>query len=255
MISFLRIYIPSYLLLVFTISVFGITGCQTDSQIKANHPRILLKKGKQSSQEKDYFGATGYFTQVLEDYPDSPERVEAQMFLADTLMKKKEYLEAKSNYQSFIELYPAWPNVDRAHFYMGMADFMMIDLASRDQTFTRSALAQFENTIKKFPKSPYRKRAEAKAKECRNKLAENILEIGRFYFRTRSYQSAINRLKSLLSTYPDQKFNDEAVFLLAEAYFNEQNYQEAQSLYIKLLDQYPRSSFIQEALLRLRVLR
>ena len=252
---YILFHIPFYLVLAFSVTIFGIFGCHTNSQIKNIKPAVLLYKAKQFSREKDYFSAKKFFTQVLEDFPDSRERVEAQMLLADTLMKKKEYEEAKLNYQNFIELYPAWSNVDHAHFYMGMADFMMIDIASRDQSFTRSALFQFKRLIKNFPKSSYRKRAEAKIKKCQNKLAENILEIGRFYFRIHAYQSAIKRLKSLLGTYPNQKFNDEAVFLLAESYFNEQNYKEAQTFYSQLLDQYPRSSFIQEARLRLRVLR
>lgn len=243
------------LILAIIIPFFWISACQSNSQLKDGGPKDLLQKGKQWDKSKDYFRSEQYFKQILEDYPDSRERVEALMLLADTQMKKKEYFEAKSNYLEFIELYPAWPNVDRAHFYLAMADFMKIDLASRDQTPTRKALGQFEQLIKDFPKSSYRKRAEAKIRECQNKLAENILEISRYYFRTQSYGSAINRLKGLLNTYPNQKFNDEAVFLLAESYFNEQNYREALLFYNQLLDQYPRSSFIREARLRLRVLR
>lgn len=250
-----RYHIPFYLILTFAIPMFGAIGCETGPKLKTAKPAVLLRKGKHFNRKKDYFRALEQFNQILEDYPDSQERMEAQLLLADTQMRKKEYAEAKANYLSFIELYPAWQGVDHAHFYLGMSDFMMIDLASRDQTVTRSALAQFERMIKAFPKSSYRKRAEAKVQECQNKLAENILEISRFYFRTRSYQSAINRLRNLLSTYPDQKFNDEVVFLLAESYFNEQNYQEAQLLYNQLLDQYPRSPFTREALLRLKVLR
>ncbi|MEC7641864.1 MAG: outer membrane protein assembly factor BamD [Nitrospinota bacterium] len=253
--SFGRIHISFCLIFSFAIPLVGLTACQTDPQIRGNKPAFLLRQANRLSRNKDYFRAAELYKQILEDYPDSPERVEAQLFLADTLMKKKEYGDAKLNYESFIELYPAWSNVDHAYFYLAMADYMMIDIALRDQTFTRSALAQFEQLIRNFPKSSYLKRAEKKIRECRKKLAENILEISRFYFRTHSYQSAINRLKSLLATYPKQKFNDEVMFLLAESYYNEQNYREAQLLYNQLLDQYPNSSFIREALLRLKVLR
>ena len=44
---------------------------------------------------------------------------------------------------------------------------------------------------------PVRRKSKRKRKqkECELKLAHNVLEIGKFYYRTRSYQSAINTLK------------------------------------------------------------
>ncbi|MFQ5673509.1 MAG: outer membrane protein assembly factor BamD [Nitrospinales bacterium] len=247
-----RVGISFRLILIIIISCLGASACQTDSPAKIDDPALLLKKGAELDKEKNYFLAGQYYKRVLDDFPDSRERVKALMLQADNHMKRKEYAEAKLDYQQFIELYPAWPNVDRAHFYLAMTDFMIIDNAARDQSHTRSALEQFDRLVKNFPQSPYRQRAEAKARECRNKLAANILEIGKYYFRTRSYQSAINRFKKLLNTYPNQKFNDEALFLLAESYRKEQNFREARLFYNQLVDQYPKSPFTREALLRLK---
>jgi len=240
------------LILIATILHPGVSGCRTDSPVDFNDPSLLLKKARELDKEKNYFVAGQYYKRILDDYPDSRERVTALMLQADNHMKRKEYPEAKLAYQKFMELYPAWPNVDHAYFYMAMADFMSIDTAARDQTHTRTALEQFERLIKNFPNSPYRQRAEAKVRECHNKLAENILEIGRYYFRTQSYQSAINRFKNLLRTYPNQKFNDEVVFLLAESYRKEQNFRDARLFYNELVDRYPKSPFTREALVRLK---
>ena len=133
----------------------------------------------------------------MESYPDSKERIAATMLLADIHLKEEEYEEAIFHYQKFTELYPAHRFVDRAHFYKAMSNFKLTDLASRDLTPVNSALEGFKAFIETFPKSSYSKSAKLKVTQCLDILAQNIFEIGKFYYRTGSYQSAIKRFKNL----------------------------------------------------------
>lgn len=229
-------------------------GC-TGQEIKPTTPDGWLKQGNQMARDQQYRNAKDAYQKVLQDFPDSKERLQALLALGDSLYKAREYEEAKFNYRKFIELYPAHSKVDHAHFYKALADFKLIDTALRDQTFTHNALDEFEKIIKEFPKSQYHKLALAKKQECETILAESIMQIGKFYYRTGSYQSAILRLKKLLQTYPNQKFNDEAVFLIAESYYHEQNYNNARESYSHLLKQYPQSLFAKDAADRLKALR
>tara|TARA_B100000686_G_scaffold352298_1_gene453803 strand:+ start:718 stop:1479 length:762 start_codon:yes stop_codon:yes gene_type:complete len=245
--AFTRITLPNLLVLT-------IISCATAQKDKYDSARDLFRAGEKLQKQKNYIRAKNKYQQVLEDFPDSKERILAQLLMADSLYKGKEYEEAKVNYQKFIELYPVHPQVDRAHFYRAMSDFRLIDLAARDQTSTRSAIEGFREIIERFPNSPYSKAAEKKKKESVRKLAENTLIIGRFYYRNRSYLSAINRLNGLLKTYPNEDFNDEAIFLLAESYLKEQSYDKARSSYRLLLKRFPRSLFREKALKKLRKL-
>ncbi len=231
-------------------------ACASSSnKLKNASPEVLLKKAKQEFKKKDFDDAADLLKQLLEDFPDSPQRTVGQLLLADVLYRNGQYEEAKFNYQKFIELYPAHSRVEHAHYYKGMSDFKLIDIASRDQTPTFNALDQFEKLLEDFPKGKYRKRAEEKKDECLTMLATNILEIGKFYFRSGNYQSAIKRMNLILELYPNQKFSDEVMFLLAESYFFEQNYDEAQRSYKKLINKYPRSEFSKEARDRVREIR
>ena len=90
---------------------------------------------------------------------------------------------------------------------------------------------------------------------CLDILAQNIFEIGKFYFRTGSYQSAINRLKSLMAEYPSHSYIAEAEFLLAESYFHEQNYSKARDHYKIVLRNHSRTEFAKQARLKLMKLR
>jgi len=244
--SYIKFYIFLFLVIFFN-------SCVSDGlDLKTASPNELILKGKNHFKKKEYVEAEKAFTQVLEDYPDSKERIESLMLLGDVLFKTKAYDDSKLNYEKFIELYPAHPRVDRAYFFKAMSDFKSTDHAARDQSAVVSAIEGFQDLIKAFPKSQYKAEAEQKIKQSNNKLAENAFSIGKYYFRTGSYLSAILRLKKLMKTYPKQNFMDEAVYLLAESYYQEQNFNKAKKTFNQLLDDYPSSNFAREARLRLR---
>ncbi len=243
-------YVNFYALLFFII--FS-NSCASDGlELKTASSKELLLKGKKHFKKKEYTEAEKTFTQLLEDYPDSKERIESLMLLGDIQYKIKAYDQSKLNYEKFIELYPAHPRVDRAYFFRAMSDFKSTDHVARDQSAVVSAIEGFEELIKAFPKSQFRSEAELKISQSKNKLAENAFTIGKYYFRTGSYQSAILRLKSLMQAYPKHKFMHEVIYLLGESFYQEQNFIQAKKTFNQLLDNYPSSSFAREARLRLR---
>lgn len=237
------------------ICVSLLAGCTTVKKKDTLSADQLIIQGKEHIKKKDYDKAETSFKQVLEDYPDSKERVPALMLLANTLFLDHEYEESKFHYKKFIELYPAKIYVDRAYFFKAMCNFRLMEIATRDQTSTHAALEDFEEFIEKFPKSSFYPKAVKKREETLQILAQSVFEIGKFYYRTGAYQSAILRLENLMETYPNHGFVDEAIFLIAESYFNEENYSKAKDAYRHLLEKYPKSNFSKEARIRLKKLR
>ncbi|MBT5472330.1 MAG: outer membrane protein assembly factor BamD [Nitrospina sp.] len=230
-------------------------NCSTTQEQRTGSPAKLLREARQFIKEKDSEKAKNSIQLIMEDFPDSKERITGLMLLADVHYNEEEYEEAKFHYQKFTELYPAHRFVDRAHFYKAMANFQLSDLASRDLTPVHSALEGFENFINDFPNSTYKGKAQKRIQQCLDILAQNIFEIGKFYFRTGSYQSAIIRLKSLMLEYPTHAYVAEAEFLLAESYLHEQNYIKAREHYKVVLQKHPRTEFAKQARLKLRELR
>jgi outer membrane protein assembly factor BamD len=245
----------SGLQILLLIAIFLFAGCTSTSKKINRSPGELIAEGKLQIKIKSYNNAKGLFQQLLEDYPDSKERVLALIFLANTHYLDDEYEESKFHYQKFIELYPANKFTDRAYYYKAMSDFKMREIATRDQTNTIAALEGFEEAIKRFPNSPLHAKAVKKKNECINILATSEFEVGKFYYRTGAYQSAISRLKNVRENYPNQSFADEAIFIIAESYFEEENYSEAKENFIELLKKYPKSEFSLEARIRLKALR
>jgi len=241
------------IILFWSFSVF--LGCAASPERRSAPPSKLLQKAKYFFKKNKTEKAKDAIQLILEDFPDSKERIAGLMLLGDLHYKEGEYEESKFHYQKFTELYPAHKFVDRAHFYKAMSNFKLADLASRDLNPVKSALEDFRNFIDGFPKSTYKAQAEKRIYLCLNILAQNIFEIGKFYFRTGSYQSAINRLKSLMTEYPSHSYIAEAKFLLAESYFHEQNYNKARDHYKMVLRNHPRTEFAKQARLKLIELR
>ena len=241
--------------IILLLSFSFILGCSTTKDIKPDSPSKLLQKAKRFYKAEDAERAKDNINTIMEDFPDSKERIAGLMLLADVHYREEEYEEAKFQYQKFTELYPAHKYADRAHFYKAMSNFKLSDLASRDLTPVKSALEGFQNFIKDFPDSTYKVQAQKIAHQCLDILAQNIFEIGKFYFRTGSYQSAIIRLKSFMVEYPAHSYIAEAEFLLAESYFQEQNYAKASNHYKIVLRKYARTKFAKQAREKLRKLR
>ena len=224
-------------------------------EIVPDSSKELLEEGTKAIKLDQNHRARTLFTQLIEDFPDSKERSQALLLLARSHYSIEEYEEAKFHFQKFVDLYPKHKNVDRAYFYKAMSDYQRMDLTSRDQAATKDAHDGFQQLIDRFPKSQYLRQAKQKKDKCNFNLSKNVLEVGKFYYRTGAYISAISRLKSLLDDHSKQKFFDEAAFLIAESYFHEQNFKEAHLLYKKFIRKYPRSRFMLQAKKRLTSLR
>jgi outer membrane protein assembly factor BamD len=248
-------HLPEKSSLIFILFLFFNFNCSTTEERKVTSPSKLLLEAKRLSKKKESDKAKNSIQSIMEDFPDSKERITALMMLADIHYNEDEFEESKYHYQKFTELYPAHRYVDRAHFYKAMSNFKLTDLASRDLTPVNSALEGFRNFLTDFPDSKHKDKAKKRINQCLDILAQNIFEIGKFYYRTGSYQSAIIRLKSLMAEYPTHSYIAEAEFLLAESYFHEQNYQEARTRYKKFLQKYPRTEFAKQARLKLRKIR
>lgn len=215
-------------------------------------PEELLKDGIIYTRAENYIDAKTSLNKLIEDFPDSPEKVTASLLIAEVHYKNDQFAESKFMFKSFLELYPAHRLADRAFFFMAMSDYKLMDLETRDQTSAQNAIEEFEKFIKTYPKSKYLPLAETKRTQCLESLARNQMEIGKFYFRTSAFHSAITRFQQLMSTYPDQPFIDEVLFLLGESFYNEQNFEKAKQKYQELIHKFPRSEFVQEARTRLR---
>ncbi|MEK6589460.1 MAG: outer membrane protein assembly factor BamD [Nitrospinota bacterium] len=209
----------------------------------------LLNEGQKNFAKRKFDKSEELFKQLLDEHPDSKLRIYAMMGLADSLYKSNKFQEASFQYRDFYDLYPVHNNAVKSHFYKGMAEFNEVKPYDRDQTFTKNALSEFKKLTSNpdYINSPFYEESKQRLEKCRKILAENIFFIGRFYFRTSSYQSVINRMNDLLTEYPGEPFEDEAIFYIAESYYREDSFKKASEEFKKLIEKYPGSVYVTTA--------
>ena len=77
-------------LLFFSLSGLNLSGCTTKE--KPQTPEDYLRLGDQALSQKREGQARKYYEQLLEQYPDSDLKAQAQFKIADALYREKNYL-------------------------------------------------------------------------------------------------------------------------------------------------------------------
>lgn len=200
--------------------LFTFTGCALWDRLfgeKEKDAAHLMAEGLEAYQKGKFEEALQAFQKVKDRYPYSPQAVEAELKLADAYFAKGQLEEALDAYAEFEKLHPKHPQMPYVLYQKGMCHFMRITTIDRDPTPTLQAKEEFERLIKRFRKGLYVDMARQRLRKCLMDLAEYELYVARFYFKMGQYQTAINRCRHLMETYPDLGQYHEALELIGQS--------------------------------------
>jgi outer membrane protein assembly factor BamD len=179
----------------------------------------------------DYDHAIEIFQSIIDNYPYSDYALEAELQIADAYFKDKRYDEALSYYRDFGDLHPQHERVPYTILRSALCHYEQISAINRDQTSTKEALLYLEILLRNYPYAPETTQGEQMLHELRTRLAKNILQTGDFYLTRREYQSASERYRSVLNSYPGLGYDAEALFKLGVCYENLKRRDEALRLF------------------------
>lgn len=211
-----------------------------------------LRLGDVQSSRNRQQKAREYYQELLNNFPESYHRAVAQFNIAESLYREKEYLEARFEYEKFLELYPAHSLAGQAQYQIAMCHMQQMRHYDRDQQHTRAALQAFRTLCRQHPQDPLVPEAEDHIRQLRQRLAAHEMSVARFYYNKRAYHAAIGRLLNLVQVYPQAPNLDEALFLLGASYRAEENFVKAQQVFRTLVDHFPTSSYISRSRAQLR---
>jgi len=212
--------VKTRIIILTVIMLFCIAGCQLtlfkkDEMVKGT-PEGLYSRGALEYQNSNYKKAREYFMRVREEYPLHNLAILADMGIADSYFIDKDYMEAESAYNDFINLHPTNENVPYAIYQVGICHYNKIEAIDRDQTETLKARKEFEKLIVRYPESKFATSAEKVLRECKQKQAEHEFYIGKFYFTQKKYQAALTRLEKIARDFANIGLDYKVEYLISE---------------------------------------
>ena len=235
-----------YRLLVAGTALLMLQGCASAPKTDQT-PEELYAQGETAFQKSRYEQAVESWKMVKETFPEPELAAKAEIGIANAYFLNHDFIEAGAEYENFRKLHPTHELAQFALYRQGLASFNLITGIDTDQTPTKNALALFESFIRQYPKSQYVAKVQEKIADCRGKLAQYEIYVGRFYYRTDNYQAAIGRFEGALTNFPDYTGNDETLFYLAKAYIANKQSDKAQTVLSRLIREYPTSKYLDDA--------
>lgn len=227
--------------------------------VGASEPdRFLFERGQEALQKKRWLTAREYFRQIVDGYPQSTYRAEAKLNVGESFLGEDSpasYVQAETEFREFLTFYPTHPKADVAQFRLGMVHFLQMARPERDQTETRAALKEFDVFLERFPNSALLPDVSAKRRETRDRLSESEYRVGLFYYRSRWYPGAVDRLKAVLASDPEFTRRDAVYFYLGESLVAAQRPAEALPYFERIANEFEQSEFLPEAQARIAAIK
>ena len=229
---------------------------------EADADGILFERGSQALEEGAWSTAREYFVQIRDNYPQSPLRARSRLGIVESYEgegTEVAYLSALNELREFLRLYPPTHELaPEAQFKVGMVYFSQMRRPERDQTETRSAIAELETFIElyaEFADPQLLADARDRLREARDRLSDSNYLVGRFYYRLRYYPGAIDRFREILDEDPGYTRRDAVYFHLADALATIDRGPEALPLFERLVSEFPATEFLVDANLRIAELK
>ncbi|HYN07880.1 MAG TPA: outer membrane protein assembly factor BamD [Vicinamibacterales bacterium] len=224
--------------------------------------KFLFDRGSKALAEKKWLNAREYFRRLVDTYPGSPFRADAKLGIGDAYLgegRSDSIVLAANEFREFLTFFPLSGRADYAQYKLAVAQMRQMLGPERDQTATKSALAELDRFLQGYPNSPLRPEVEKLRREARDRLSESEFRVGLFSYRSRNYGGAVARFTALLKDDPEYTFRDGAYFYLAETYLKalenpqtpapmqEQIRKDAIALYEKLVAEFKTSEYLERA--------
>ncbi|MEM7248436.1 MAG: outer membrane protein assembly factor BamD [Acidobacteriota bacterium] len=188
--------------------------------------------------------------EILLPLEDSPRALDIQekvkLLIADTYYYQGGSLnltEALARYRSFLTFFPGSEHAEYARFQLGNCYYKQLGPADRDQSFTKSAIAEYEKLLVSNPDSPYAESAAERIVEARALAARHEFQVGKFYWDWGNYEAASGRLMRLLLERPETPDREQALYLTAQCLYELGRPDEAEAWAARLRTDHPDSSW------------
>lgn len=181
-------------------------------------PDGLLELGLSQLNAKQYGKAIATFQQMTYDYATTHYAMDAQFYLAETYLAKKDYAQAQLEYEFLNTSYPSSSHVEEASYKDALCYLRSVPKTSLDQSGLQKAQDLCELFKEQFPSSRYLNDIKDVESEIADRYARKEYDAGMMYAKTAEYQSAKTYFLYIMETWPNAAMIPEVKLQLAIAY-------------------------------------
>ncbi|WP_234992084.1 outer membrane protein assembly factor BamD [Roseisalinus antarcticus] len=211
-----------------------LAGCDTfdprqPGVLEAYSAQQIFERGEFELDRNRADDAAYYFGEIERLYPYSEWAKRALIMQAAAYHQDRDYPNARSAAQRFIDFYPADTDAAYAQYLLALSYYDQIDEIGRDQGLTFQALQALRAVIEIYPDSEYAEPAILKFDLAFDHLAAKEMEVGRYYLKGGHYAAAVNRFRVVVEDFQTTAHTAEALHRLVEAYLSLGLTEEAQT--------------------------
>lgn len=168
--------------------------------------------------EENYEEASAEFLKAEAQYPASVWAADALIMAMYSQYLDGDFAGAILTADRFMRFHPGHADVAYVMYLRGMCYYRQVSDVRREPGMSAYALQEFENLIKRFPRSPYAKNAENKVIILKNYIAGKVMYSARNDMAKENWPSAISRLQQIVATAQETVMTPEAMYRLTECY-------------------------------------
>lgn len=188
----------------------------------------LYKEARAEMEIGNWAKAREFLERLEARFPFGRHAQQAQMEIAYTYYKEREFAQAVTAADRFLKLNPNHPNADYVMYLKGLSSFdddlglfgraLGQDPSERDPKAMRDAFDVFRELLQRWPNSRYAADASDRVNYLLNALAQSEVNVARFYYRRGAYLAAIQRAQGTLREYQAAPAARQALQILVRSY-------------------------------------
>ncbi|MGO1071160.1 outer membrane protein assembly factor BamD [Lysobacter sp. CA199] len=212
------------------------TGCKSvgkmfkkDKDADEGQPvEAIYEKAHKSMTNGNWASAEVSFKRLVAQYPYGPYTEQALIETAYAQYKSGKHDDAVSSIDRFIRTYPTHRNIAYLYYLRGLVNssrdtvFLQkvwrLDVSRRDLATPMQAYNDFLIVAERYPNSRYAEDSRKRMMVLRDTFARHELDVSLYYLRRTALVAAVDRAKYLLETYPQSRYQNDAVAVLLKAY-------------------------------------
>ncbi len=167
-------------------------------------------------RKRPFRRAAEVYTMVVDNQPFAPEAAEAQYKIGLSHFARNQYLDAAFEYRRVIEDYADSEWVNDASHGLALSYFRSSLPPEYDQTPSELTVIAIDDFVGRFPDDERVEELTGKREEMRESIAQQHLDVARFYERRREFSAAKIYYEMLVQEYADTNASEAAAAWLAD---------------------------------------